>query len=86
MTARQPDHDRLLSPGEFASIVRVGVTTIARWDGQGRLTVTRTPGGTRRYLEAEARAIAAGTFRCIGCGYRLDQCPCLLHGAAARAS
>jgi excisionase family DNA binding protein len=54
--AREP----LLTPGEVASLFRVDPKTVTRWAAAGRITSIRTPGGHRRFLESEVRALLAG--------------------------
>ena len=55
-----PGRDRLLTPGEVATLFRVDPKTVTRWAKSGRLTHVRTLGGHRRYDEAEVRALLAG--------------------------
>lgn len=45
----------LLTPGEVAAMFRVDPKTVARWAKAGRLPAIRTPGGHRRFREAEVR-------------------------------
>ena len=54
-----PDsNSRLLSPAEVAAMVSVDPKTVTRWAHEGRLkTACITPGGHRRYLEADVRAM-----------------------------
>ena len=47
--------DRLLTPGEVASLFRVDVKTVGRWANQGWIGSIRTPGGHRRFHESEVR-------------------------------
>ena len=47
------EHEKLLTPGEVASIFRVDPKTVTRWAKAGRLTSMRTLGGHRRYLDSE---------------------------------
>jgi excisionase family DNA binding protein len=49
--------NRLLTPAEVAAIFRVDTDTVTRWANGGKLTAVRTPGGHRRYPEAEVRAL-----------------------------
>ncbi len=56
---RRPD--RLLTPGEVASIFRVDPKTVTRWAAAGRLSSIRTPGGHRRFRESEVQALLRGT-------------------------
>jgi excisionase family DNA binding protein len=48
--------ERLLTPGEVAHMFRVDPKTVSRWAQAGRLRYIRTPGGHRRFPEAEVRA------------------------------
>lgn len=52
--------DRLLTPGEVASLFRVDPKTVARWGAAGRIGSIRTPTGHRRYRESEVRALLMG--------------------------
>jgi excisionase family DNA binding protein len=52
--------DRLLTPGEVAQLFRVDPKTVTRWAAAGRISSIRTPGGHRRFREAEVRALLAG--------------------------
>lgn len=49
--------DRLLTPGEVAALFRVDPKTVTRWAAAGRLHSIRTPGGHRRFLESQVRAL-----------------------------
>ncbi len=42
-----PDH--LLTIGETADLLGVGISTLRHWDETGQLIAVRTPGGHRRY-------------------------------------
>lgn len=53
-------HDRLLTPGEVASLFRVDPKTVTRWAAAGRIGSVRTPGGHRRFRESEVRALLRG--------------------------
>ncbi len=55
-----PGRDRLLTPGEVAQLFRVDPKTVTRWAAAGRINSIRTPGGHRRFREAEVRALLAG--------------------------
>lgn len=52
--------ERLLTPGEVASLFRVDPKTVTRWAAAGRISSIRTPGGHRRFRESEVRALLAG--------------------------
>ena len=41
--------DRLLTIGETAELLGVGISTLRHWDDTGQLVAVRTPGGHRRY-------------------------------------
>ena len=49
------NHERLLTPGEVALMFRVDPKTVTRWASAGRIGSIRTPGGHRRFREAEVR-------------------------------
>lgn len=55
----RPAIDPLLTPSEVARLFRVSSKTVTRWADRGKLTVRRTLGGHRRYLESEVRAVLA---------------------------
>lgn len=49
--------ERLLTPGEVAALFRVDPKTVTRWATAGRIGSIRTPGGHRRFREAEVQAL-----------------------------
>jgi len=51
--------ERLLPPGEVASLFRVDPKTVTRWASAGRIGSIRTPGGHRRFRESEVRTMLA---------------------------
>ena len=53
--------ERLLTPGEVATLFRVDPKTVTRWAAAGRIGSIRTPGGHRRFRESEVRALLRGT-------------------------
>lgn len=53
------DVDRMLTPAEAAVILRINTNTVAAWAGHGLIGYARTPGGHRRYREADVMALAA---------------------------
>lgn len=55
------ESEPLLTPREVATMFRVDAKTVTRWAQAGRLTSIRTPGGHRRFREAEVRALLAPT-------------------------
>ena len=44
--------------GEVARILNVSVDTIRRWEGEGKIEATRTPGQQRRFARAEVDRLA----------------------------
>ncbi len=52
--------DRLLTPGEVATLFRVDPKTVNRWASVGRINSIRTPGGHRRFRESEVRTLLEG--------------------------
>ena len=58
--AERPARDRLLTPGEVATLFRVDPKTVTRWAAAGRIGSIRTPGGHRRFRESEVRALLRG--------------------------
>jgi excisionase family DNA binding protein len=60
MVVRTPQRDRLLTPGEVATLFRVDPKTVTRWASAGRIGSIRTPGGHRRFRESEVRALLRG--------------------------
>ena len=51
----QNANERLLTPGEVATLFRVDPKTVTRWASAGRIGSIRTPGGHRRFRESEIR-------------------------------
>ena len=51
--------ERLLTPGEVATLFRVDPKTVTRWASAGRIGSIRTPGGHRRFRESEVRSLLA---------------------------
>ncbi len=49
----------LMTPGEVAALFRVDPKTVTRWAAAGRISSVRTPGGHRRFVEAEIRMLLA---------------------------
>ena len=60
IVVRAPQRDRLLTPGEVATLFRVDPKTVTRWASAGRIGSIRTPGGHRRFRESEVRALLRG--------------------------
>ena len=49
--------ERLLTPGEVATLFRVDPKTVTRWASAGRIGSIRTPGGHRRFRESEVKSL-----------------------------
>jgi excisionase family DNA binding protein len=57
---RKPlNYDRLLTPGEAASLLGVVPKTTITYANRGLLTTVRTIGGHRRFFEDEVRRLVA---------------------------
>ena len=54
------ENDRLLKPGEVASMFRVDPKTVTRWAAAGLITSIRTPGGQRRFRMSEIYHLLQG--------------------------
>ena len=59
VTTQTGGAERLLTPGEVASLFRVDPKTVTRWASAGRIGSIRTPGGHRRFRESEVRRMLA---------------------------
>jgi excisionase family DNA binding protein len=59
VSPQAPASERLLTPGEVASLFRVDPKTVTRWASAGRIGSIRTPGGHRRFRESEVRSMLA---------------------------
>lgn len=53
------EEGRLLKPSEISKMFRVHPKTVTRWAKAGRIGSIRTPGGHRRFREAEVQALLA---------------------------
>ena len=60
VTAHTGSNERLLTPGEVATLFRVDPKTVTRWAAAGRIGSIRTPGGHRRFRESEVRTLLDG--------------------------
>lgn len=54
---KMEESERLLTPGEVASLFRVDPKTVTRWAKSGKLSAIRTLGGHRRFRETEVRGL-----------------------------
>ncbi len=59
VTLQSSSTERLLTPGEVATLFRVDPKTVTRWASAGRIGSIRTPGGHRRFRESEVRSMLA---------------------------
>lgn len=46
--------------GEAARILGVSIDTVRRWESDGKLASTRTPGGQRRFRLVDVERLRAG--------------------------
>lgn len=53
----ETNSERLLTPGEVATLFRVDPKTVTRWAAAGRISSIRTPGGHRRFRESEVHSL-----------------------------
>ena len=60
MTIAHDANERLMTPGEVATMFRVDPKTVTRWASAGRIGSIRTPGGHRRFRESEVRTLLDG--------------------------
>jgi len=56
-TEAAPGPGKMLTPAEVAALMGVNPKTVTRWARTGKLTSIRTPGGHRRYPEADVNRI-----------------------------
>lgn len=49
--------DRLLKPGEVASLFRVDPKTVTRWAAKGKIPFITTPGGHKRFWLSAVKEI-----------------------------
>jgi len=54
-------NERFLTVGEVAVMFRVDPKTVCCWANAGRLSCIRTPGGHRRFREADVLALIAAS-------------------------
>lgn len=53
----KPVIENMLTPAEVAASFGVTATTVGRWARTGKVRFITTPGGHRRYREADIRAL-----------------------------
>ena len=68
MAGFEPSGGRWLTIQEACAFLGVDQSTLRRWSDTGKVPVFRTPGGHRRYAEADLRAL-------VGAGPRLQERP-----------
>ena len=59
MGAELLDSDPLMTPAEVAAVLYVDPRTVTRWARAGKIHCFRTPGGHRRFLRSDIRALIA---------------------------
>ena len=57
MSSYTPEYEVLLSPREACALLGVDPPVVVRLARTGKLPFIRTPGGHRRYREADVRAL-----------------------------
>ena len=75
---------RLLTPGEVATLFRVDPKTVTRWAAAGRIGSIRTPGGHRRFREAEVRALLEGGWTTVTSPTQIPTQPAAARSTASR--
>jgi excisionase family DNA binding protein len=63
VNARDGGRGRWLSINEACAMLGVDQSTLRRWSDSGKVPVFRTPGGHRRYAEAELRSMVGASGR-----------------------
>jgi len=62
-TSPLPLHQRWLTLGEASRLLGVDASTLRAWADAGRIKAFRTPGGHRRFVRADLRALVEGGRR-----------------------
>lgn len=57
IAATAPEESALVSLGEVAAALGVSPNTLRRWNAQGRISSERTPGGHRRFRQADVAVL-----------------------------
>jgi excisionase family DNA binding protein len=57
MAAQKAPTEHLLTPADVAALVFVDPKTVSRWASKGKIPSMRTPGGHRRFLSSDVRAL-----------------------------
>lgn len=63
----------LMTPLQVAQLLRVDPKTVGRWADAGRISSFRTPGGHRRFLESEVRALIHGAVPSVKPAVRREE-------------
>ena len=53
LPARMDGMERMYGIGKFGDVLGVSVSTLRRWEREGKIMPERTPGGQRRYKETD---------------------------------
>lgn len=59
---KQPSQNQWLSLGEASRILKVNEATLRHWGDNGYVTVYRTPGGHRRFANADVQKLTQQTY------------------------
>jgi excisionase family DNA binding protein len=68
MESATETHRRLLTIGEAAVYLGVSAGSLRKWSDQGLIRVYRTPGGQRRYAQADLDEFMRSMIRPTGTG------------------
>lgn len=61
MSETTTSETELLTIGEAARRLGVSVDTVRRWESEGKIAGTRTPGNQRRFASTEVERLKAGS-------------------------
>lgn len=63
VAALEAEYGALVTTAEIAAALSVDPGTVRKWARAGKLASIRTPSGQLRYVAADLRALAGGTYR-----------------------
>lgn len=64
--ADSPAPEPLLTPSEVAAVFKVHPNTVSVWAERGRIPSFKTPGGHRRFRQADVEAFLASQAEAVG--------------------
>lgn len=59
MVSRHTDDQALVPIGEAARLLGVSISSLRRWEREGKLVALRTPAGHRRFRRADLDALVS---------------------------